>query len=87
MLFSPGAAWTEGPHQEPATQSADITDMAADAANLSGNDHIFAAFEDFDESAASGEMCTSSFSLNIAAEHNSRVMNSTSWTCTKSHWV
>ncbi|KAL0027978.1 hypothetical protein WJX79_007636 [Trebouxia sp. C0005] len=48
-----GAAWTEGPHQEPATQSADITDMAADAANLSGNDHIFAAFEDFDESAAS----------------------------------
>ncbi len=63
MLFSSGAAWTGGIHRDPATQSADITDTAADAANLGGNDHDFAAFDDFDESAASGEMCTSSLFL------------------------
>ncbi|DBB15061.1 TPA: hypothetical protein ACH3X3_004077 [Trebouxia sp. C0006] len=48
-----GAAWTGGIHQEPATQSSDITDTAADAANLGGDNHDFAAFGDFDESAAS----------------------------------
>ncbi len=63
MLLSSGAAWTGGIHQEPATQSADITNTAADAANLGGDDHDFAAFDDFDESAASGEMCTSSLFL------------------------
>ena len=60
MLFSSGAAWTGGIHQEPATQSADMMETAADAPNLGDDDHDFAAFDDFDESAASGAMCTSS---------------------------
>ncbi len=54
LLYSSGAAWTGGIHQEPATQSADIMDTAADAPNLGGADHDFAAFDEFDESAASG---------------------------------
>ena len=53
-LLSSGAAWTGGFHQEPATQSADMMDTAADTANLGGDDNDFAAFDDFDESAASG---------------------------------
>ena len=60
MLFSSGAAWTGGIHQEPATQSADMMETAADAPDLGDDDHDFAAFDDFDESAASGAMCTSS---------------------------
>lgn len=60
ILLSSGAAWTGGFHQKPATQSADMMDTAADAANLGNDDHDFAAFDDFDEIAASGEMCTSS---------------------------
>jgi len=60
LLFFSGTAWTGGAHQEPATQSADITDAAADTANLGGDDHDFGAFDDFDESAASGKMCNSS---------------------------
>lgn len=47
-----GAAWTGGIHQEPATQSADIT---ADTANLGSDEHDFGAFDDFDESASSGK--------------------------------
>ncbi|DBA88599.1 TPA: hypothetical protein ACH3X1_004246 [Trebouxia sp. C0004] len=48
-----GAAWTGGPHREPATQSADVTDTAADEANLGGDDHDFGTFGDFDEDVAS----------------------------------
>ena len=77
LLFSSGAAWTGGIHQEPATQSSDITDTAADAANLGGDNHDFAAFDDFDESAASGMVshlylfcrCSAAFSRTSQSSH------------------
>ena len=50
----PGAARTGGSHQEPATQSADMTDC--DTATCGGADNDFGGFDDFDDGAASGDI-------------------------------
>ncbi len=42
---------------------------AADTANLGGDNQDFAALDEFDESAASGEMCTSSPFLPTVCAH------------------
>ncbi len=52
LLSCSGSGWTGDRHQEPATQSADITD--SDTAGFGGDDGAFGGFDEFDDGAASG---------------------------------